>query len=87
MFAYDNTFDPKVVPGHCDLILRFSDFALYLGTQLVNDYIVFHRMFVYDKTFDPKVVVGRCDLIHGSVILPRILTLSWYIFILLSDYE
>ena len=36
MFAYDKTFDPKVVLGHYDLISRFSDFALYLGTQLVR---------------------------------------------------
>ena len=35
MFAYDKTFDPEVVLGHCDLITRFSDFALYLDTQLV----------------------------------------------------
>ena len=35
MFAYDKTFDPEVVLGHCDLISRFSDFALYLDTQLV----------------------------------------------------
>ena len=35
MFAYDNTFDPEVFLGHCDLISWFSDFALYLDTQLV----------------------------------------------------
>ena len=35
MFAYDKTFDPEVVLGHCDLISLFSDFALYLDTQLV----------------------------------------------------
>ena len=35
MFAYDKTFDPEVVLGHCDLISWFSDFALYLDTQLV----------------------------------------------------
>ena len=35
MFAYDKTFDPEVVLGHCDLISRFSDFAIYLDTQLV----------------------------------------------------
>ena len=35
MFAYDKTFDPEVILGHCDLISRFSDFALYLDTQLV----------------------------------------------------
>ena len=33
MFAYDKTFDPEVVLGHCDLISRFSDFALYNTDQ------------------------------------------------------
>ena len=32
---YDKTFDPEVLLGHCDLISWFSDFALYLDTQLV----------------------------------------------------
>ena len=39
MFAYDKTFDPKVV--FYDLTLWFSDFALYLGTQLVYEHTVF----------------------------------------------
>ena len=34
---YDQTFGPKLLIGHCDLFSRFSDFALYLGTQLVYD--------------------------------------------------
>ena len=34
MSEYDQTFGPI---GHCDLFSRFSDFALYLGTQLVYD--------------------------------------------------
>ena len=33
--------DPEVVLGHCDLISWFSDFALYLDTQLVY----FHTFF------------------------------------------
>ena len=41
MFAYDKTFDPKVVLGQYDLISRFSDFPLYLGTQLVYEHISF----------------------------------------------
>ena len=41
MFAYVKTFDPKVVLGHYDLISRFSDFALHLGTQLVYEHTVF----------------------------------------------
>ena len=40
MFAYDKTFDPKVVLG-IDLISRFSDFPLYLGTQLVYEHTSF----------------------------------------------
>ena len=26
---------PNILIGHCDLISRFSDFALYLDTELV----------------------------------------------------
>ena len=50
--------DPNILIGHCDLISRFSDFALYLGTQMV-----YESMFAYDKTFHPEVVLGHCDLI------------------------
>ena len=64
MTEYDQPFDPNILIGHCDLISRFSDFSLYLGTQLVYEHISFTVMcmFVYDKTFDPKVVLGQCDL-------------------------
>ena len=41
MYEYDKTFDRKVFLGHCDLISWFSDFALYLDTQLV----FFHTSF------------------------------------------
>ena len=41
MLTYDKTFDPKVVLGHYDLISRFNDFPLYLGTQLVNEHTSF----------------------------------------------
>ena len=37
MSEYDQTFGPKLLIGHCDLFSRFSDFALYIGTQLVYD--------------------------------------------------
>ena len=46
--AYDKTFDPEVVLGHCDLISRFSDFALYLDTQLVYFHSFFQIMSEYD---------------------------------------
>ena len=41
MSEYDLTFDPNILIGHCDLISRFSDFALYFDTQLVY----FHNSF------------------------------------------
>ena len=41
MSEYDLTFDPNKLIGHCDLISRFSDLALYLDTQLVY----FHTSF------------------------------------------
>ena len=37
MSEYDQTFDPNILIGHCDLISRFSDFASYLGTQVVYE--------------------------------------------------
>ena len=37
MSEYDQNFDPNILIGHCDLISRFSDFALYLGTQMVYE--------------------------------------------------
>ena len=51
---------PNLLIGHCDLISRFSDFALYLDTQLVY----FHYdTSEYDLTFDPNKLIGHCDLI------------------------
>ena len=41
MSVYDQTFDANILIGHCDLISRFSDFALYLDTQSVY----FHTFF------------------------------------------
>ena len=32
---------PNIHIGHCDLISRFSDFALYLDTELVYFYTSF----------------------------------------------
>ena len=69
MFAYDKTFDPKAVLGHCDLISWFSDFALYLGTQLVYEHTVFTvclhvtRPLTLKYSFDPNILIGHCDLI------------------------
>ena len=37
MNEYDNTINPNVLIGHYDLISWFSDFVLYLGTQLVYE--------------------------------------------------
>ena len=62
MSEFDQTFDPNILIGHYDLISRFSDFALYLGTQVVYEQTSL-TLCVYDNTFDPKVVLGQYDLI------------------------
>ena len=41
MSEYDQTFDPKIVKGHYDIISWFGDFALYLDTQLVYEHASF----------------------------------------------
>ena len=41
MSEYDLTFDPNKLIGHCALISRFSDIALYLETQLVYSHTSF----------------------------------------------
>ena len=63
MFAYDKTFDPEVVLGLCDLISLFSDFALYLDTQLEYFHTLIQIMSEYYQTFDPNILIGHCDLI------------------------
>ena len=63
MFAYDKTFDCKVFLGHCDLISWFSDFALYLDTQLVFFSYFFLIMNEYDQIFNPNILIGHYDLI------------------------
>ena len=45
MSEYDQIFDPNILIGHCDLISRFSDFALYLGTQVVYEQTSFTLCF------------------------------------------
>ena len=62
MSEYDQTFDPNILIGNCDLISLFSDFALYLDTQLVYFHF-FQIMSEYDQTFDPNILLGHCDLI------------------------
>ena len=85
MSEYDQTFDPNILIGHCDLISRFSDFALYLGTQVVYEQTSY-TLFAYDKNLDPKVVLGQYDLISRFSDFLYISALNWYMNILLSRY-
>ena len=87
MFAYDKSFDPKVVLGQYDLISRFSDFPFYLGTQLVYEHTSFTIFLRMTRPLTVKYSWVTVTLFHDSVILPYISTLSWYVFMLLSDFE
>ena len=65
MFAYDKTFDPEVVLGHCDLISWFSDFALYLDTQLV-----------YFHTF-----LARLHEVHRANVVISVVRVYVYVYV------
>ena len=87
MFAHDKTVDRKIVLGHYDLISRFSDFVLYLGTQLVHEHTSYTICLRMGRPLTVKYSWVTVTYLLGSVILPYISTLSWYFFILLSGYE
>ena len=63
MSEYDQTYDPNILIGHCDLISRFSAFALYLRTQLIFFSYFFQIVSENDQTFDPNILtgIGHCD--------------------------
>ena len=64
MNEYDQTFNPTIHIGHYDLISWFSDFVLYLGTQLVCEQISFTLCLRMTRPLILlKVVLGRYDLI------------------------
>ena len=85
MFAYDKTFDPKVVLGHYDLISRFSDFPLYLGTQLVYEHTSFTICLRMTRPLTVKYSWVTVTQYHGS------LTFSWYFFsnffLIMNEYD
>ena len=77
MFAYDKTFDRKVLLGHRDLISWFSDFALYLDTQLVFFSYFFLIMNEYDQTFIPNILICHYDLISWFSDFALYLNTQW----------
>ena len=77
MSEYDQTFDPNILIRHYDLISRFSDIVLYLGTHLVYEQISF--TLCLRMTFDPKV-----DLISLFNGLPYISALNCYMKIVFT---
>ena len=82
MNNYDQTFNPNILIGHGDLISRFSDFALYLSTQLVYEHTSLTICLRMTRPLTVKYSWVTVTQFHGSVILPYISTLSWYFFIL-----
>ena len=57
MIEYDQTYDPNILIGHCDLISRFSDLSIDIFSYF------FQIMSEYDQTFDPNILICNCDLI------------------------
>ena len=54
---------PNILIGHCDLISRFSDFGLYLDTQLVYFHTSFRLLVCMTRPLTPNTLIGHCDLI------------------------
>ena len=70
MSEYDQAFDLNILIGHCDLISQFSDFALYLDTQLVY----FHTFYTPPlkkvrgiMLYPPKKNAFECPSVRPSV--------------------
>ena len=59
-YEYDQTFDTNILIGHFDLILRFSDFALYRHS-IVYEHL--SHCLPMTRTLASKVVLCHCDLI------------------------
>ena len=63
----------------------FSDFALYLETQLI--YFLLLSDYEYDQAFDPNILIGHCDLISWFSDLAFYLDTQLVYFHTFSDYE
>ena len=63
MSEYDQTYDPNILIGHCDLISRFSALLPYISA--LNWYFSYFFQIVSenDQTFDPNILtgIGHCD--------------------------
>ena len=87
MNEYDQTFNPNILIGHNDLISWFSDFALYINAHCVYDHISFTLRVSMTRPLTLTYLLVSVTIFQGSVILPCILALSWYMNTLLSQYE
>ena len=74
--------------GHSDLYFMVQWFCL-ISWRLFDVWtLLFGIMGQYDPTFDLEINVGHCDLYSMvSVILPYILKTTWYMNIIIWDYE
>ena len=88
MFAYGKTFDPEVFLGHYDLISWFSDFALYLDTQVFFFFFFFFFQIMneHDQTFNPNILIGHYDLISWFSDFALYLGTQWFMNKLLSHF-
>ena len=90
MSEYDQTFDPNILIGHCDLILGFSDFAFYLDNQLIYFHTSFRLRVSMDWTFDPNILIGHCDLFSqftDFALSPHSIGIFSHFFQIMSEYD
>ena len=65
MSEYDQTYDPNILIGHCDLISRLSAFATaFLSPHSTGIFSYFFQIVSEnDQAFDPNILtgIGHCD--------------------------
>ena len=77
MFLYDMTFDPKVFLDHCDIILWFIDFTLYLQHSVGIFSYFLQITNESDPTFNLNILIGHYDLISWFSDFALYLNTQW----------
>ena len=77
MFAYDETFDPKVFVDHNNLISLFSEFAFYSISTISWYFFILLSYNEYDQTYTSNVILGHYDLISWFSDFALYLNTQW----------
>ena len=86
----DQTFNPNILIGHYNLISWFSNFVLYLGTQLVYEQTSFTICLRMTGPLTVKYFWVTVTYFHGSVtclISQHSVGIFSYFFLIMNEYD